>query len=269
MRRPGQGGFTLIEVMIALGILAIGLVALLRTTAGNITTSQRAQMLTAATNLARGKMYDLEERLLVDGYQELDILEEGNFEEEGWPLITWRAEIIKIELPDMATLQGLTGTTPGEQPTAAAQDAGPPGDPAAAAAAAEEGGGGLLGMFGLTGDPASGGMGGAMMGTYYSLVSDVLKEAIRKVTLTISYPTVGGEMESFVVTCYFTDPAVVNRKVPQAGGGEEGEGTEDGAEGEDRGTGTGSGTGTGTGSGTGTGTGTGTGDTGGRGSTPR
>lgn len=231
-RARRQGGFTLIEVMIALAILAIGLVALMRSSATNISMAQRAQMLTAATNLARGKMYDLEERLLTDGYQELDIVEEGDFTEEGWPAITWKAEVVKIELPDMATLQNLGGAT-GEA-GAVAGDAGPAAPTGVDPAAAGEGGGGMLEMFGLGGDMGGeGGAGMGMMGTYYSLVSDVLKEAIRKVTLTVSYPIVGGEIESFVVTCYFTDPAAVNRKVPQAAG--QGEEEEDGTEAPDTG----------------------------------
>ncbi len=268
-----QGGFTLIEVMIALAILAIGLVALMRSSATNIYMAQRAQMLTAATNLARGKMYDLEERLLTDGYQELDIVEEGNFAEEGWPAITWKAEIVKIELPDMATLQGLgaEGGEAGGVPGAVTGDAGPAAPTGTDPAAGE--GGGMLEMFGLSGDMSEGGAGAGMMGTYYSLVSDVLKEAIRKVTLTVSYPIVGGELESFVVTCYFTDPAAVNRKVPQAAGqeeeeedGQEGPGTgQEGTGGQGRGTGQEGTGGRGTGAGGTGGQGTGGQGTGGRG----
>jgi general secretion pathway protein I len=205
--RRGAGGFTLIEVMIALAILAGGLVFLMRSTASNIFAAQKAQMLTAASNLARSKMYDIEETLTADGFQELDQTEEGSFADEGWPAITWKVEIIKIELPDMASLQAMGGQGEGE--------AG-----GGATAGAPTGGllGGMLGMGGATGDPATGDpsnpAGAGIMGTYYSLVSDVLKDAIRKVTLTVSYPVVGGDIESFVVTCYFTDPAVVSRKAP-------------------------------------------------------
>ena len=203
--RCAAGGFTLIEVMIALAILAGGLVFLMRSTASNIFAAQKAQMLTAASSLARAKMYDIEERLVSEGFQELDKAEEGTFSDEGWPAITWKVEIIKIELPDMASLQAMGGQGEGE---------------GGAATTGGTGSGGLLGMLGMGGaggDPASGTASAGIMGTYYSIISDVLKDAIRKVTLTVSYPVVGEPNESFVVTCYFTDPAVVSRKVPGGG----------------------------------------------------
>ena len=204
MRPRREGGFTLIEVMIALAILAGGLVFLMRSTASNIFAAQKAQMLTAASNLARGKMYEIEERLLADGYQELDQVEEGNFGDDGWPAITWKSEIVKIELPDMATLQNVAGQ--GQEGQGAAGGTAPGGLL-----------GGILGTGGMAGSPSNA-MGATLMGGYYSLVSDILKDAIRKVTLTVSYPLVGGETQSFAVTCYFTDPKAVNRKVPFAGG---------------------------------------------------
>jgi len=203
--------------MIALAILAGGLVFLLRSTASNVFAAQRAQMLTAATNLARSKMYDIEEQLLDEGFQELDQVEEGDFSDEGWPDITWKAEIIKIELPDMASLQDVAAGAEGEEGAGGAL------------------GGGMLGMgAGEETDPASA-IGAGIMGTYYQMVTDVLSEAIRKVTLTVSYPVLG-EIETLVVTCYFTDPSAVNRQIPLAGGaggGEEEEGG--GAGGEEEG----------------------------------
>jgi general secretion pathway protein I len=209
--RAGAAGFTLIEVMIALAILAGGLVFLMRSTASNIFAAQKAQMLTAATNLARGKMYEMEEKLAVDGYQETDQTEEGDFSDEGWPSITWKAEIVKIELPDMASLQKMDSQ-------------GGEGGEAGGETGAQPGGGLLGGMLGGAAGGAEGAPGSALgagiLGTYYQMVSEVLKDAIRKVTLTVSYPVVGGGTESFVVTCYFTDPKAVNRRAP-AGGGEE------------------------------------------------
>ena len=215
-RARQEGGFTLVETMIALAILAIGLGMMLRSTASNIFAAQRAQMMTSAVNLARGKMYDLEETLVTDGFPEMDQTDEGTFSEEGWPLISWKSEIVKIELPDMSTLQGMGGQEGAESATGA---------PAAPA------GGGLLGgMLGGVGGTDPNSMAGAgIMGTYYTLISDVLKDAIRKVSLTVTYD-VAGDHESFVVTCYFTDPGAIARKIPGVGGAAGGEGEEGGGE---------------------------------------
>jgi prepilin-type N-terminal cleavage/methylation domain-containing protein len=220
-RERSQGGFTLVETMIALAILAIGLGMMLRSTASNIFAAQRAQMMTSAVNLARGKMYDIEETLITDGFPEMDQSEEGTFSDEGWAQISWKSEIVKIELPDMSTLQGMSGQEGAEGAEGAA--------PAAPAA------GGLLGgmLGGVGGTDPNSVAGAGIMGTYYTLISDVLKDAIRKVTLTVSYD-VGGDHESMVVTCYFTDPGAIARKIPGVGGmaggqaGEEGGGEEGG-----------------------------------------
>lgn len=217
-RERSEGGFTLVETMIALAILAIGLGMLLRSTASNIFAAQRAQMMTAAVNLTRGKMYDIEETLIVDGFQEMDQTEEGNFSDEGWSQISWKAEIVKIELPDMSTLQGMNGEAGAE---------GAEGESATGAPAAGGMLGGMLGGVGGTDPNSSAGAG--IMGTYYTLISDVLKDAIRKVSLTITYD-VAGDHESFVVTCYFTDPGAIARKIPGAGGAAGGEGEEGGGE---------------------------------------
>ena len=68
---PGRApGFTLVEVMLALGILFAGLVVLISRTGANIRLSQEAHALDVATELARGKMFDLEEELLDEGVAE-------------------------------------------------------------------------------------------------------------------------------------------------------------------------------------------------------
>ncbi len=254
-RNRRQSGFTLLEVMIALAILAGGLMILLSAAAANVAKTKRAQWLGVATDLARGKMYDIEELLeqqvTENGlYQELDQEEEGDFSDEGWKQITWKYKVEKVELPNLASMQDMAATE---------------GEGAEAAAAASEEGaapggmlGGLLGMAGggATGTEASGGAGAAMISSQYELLRTVLEQSIRKVTLTLSWK-VGAHEESMVVNAYFTDPAAVNRLVPGLGGG--GEGGEGGGEG---GSGTG-GSGTG-GSGTG-GSGTGGSGTGGSG----
>ncbi len=195
-----QAGFTLVEVMISLAILATALTLLLRGAALNVASAQRAQMMTAATELARGKMYDIEETLLEKGFGQLEEGEEGDFDEEGWPQITWEYEILKIELPNVEALQGFGGGEEG----------------------GEEGGasGGLLGGLmgggmggaGLGGE--DGGAGAGMISSQFGIFRNIMEESIRKVHLTVRY-RIAGSKEEFTVDCYFTDPAAVNRVINQ------------------------------------------------------
>lgn len=216
-RARSQAGFTLVEVMISLSILALGLVMLLRGAATNMGSTQQAQMLTAATELARGKMYDLEEELLQEGFQELDQEVDGDFEEEGWPTITWEAQIVKIELPNLTAMQNLGAD--GEE--------GAEGEDAASASPL----GGMLGMAGGLGGE-DGGAGAGFIQSQFEIFRNVLEESIRKVTLTVRWPA-GGEVDELVVDCYFTDPAAVGRVIggagaPAGGGGEAEAGDGDG-----------------------------------------
>jgi general secretion pathway protein I len=194
MRRGStERGFTLVEVMLALAILVGGLVILLRGTAQNIQTSQRSEMLGIATDLARGKMYDVEEKLLHDGFGELDLEEEGDFDEEGWPEYKWTYTVEKVELPNAGALGAIQGE--GEDGEGGASTGA--GDPL----------GGLLGMGG--GD--SGALGGASFITgQFEMIRQVLEAAIRKVTITIEWKALVSD-EQLVVVCFFTDPAAISR----------------------------------------------------------
>jgi general secretion pathway protein I len=193
--------------MFALAMLAGSLILLLQGAAANVASTQRSQMLSAATELARGKMYDLEEKLLEEGFQNLDVTEEGDFDEEGWEQITWEAEITKIKLPNLGAMQSLGAE--GEE-----------------GAAGEEGGGGLLGgMLGGFGG-GDGGAGAGLIGSQFELFRGILEESIRKVHLTIRYK-VAGDKEEFTVDCYFTEPHAVNRVI-NLGPGAANAGDEDG-----------------------------------------
>ena len=238
MRRGStQRGFTLIEVMIALAILSAGLAVMLRSTAGDVYTTQRVHMRSVSTELARGKMYDLEEELKIQGFQETDQEEDGDFSDQGWPQIKWKAEIVKIELPDMSALQQMQGQGQGGADGEAGDSAG---------AGGMMGGGMMGGGTDQSGASGQSSMGGMIMGAYYQMISKTLEASIRKVTLTVTYPLASGS-EDIVVGCYFTDPAAVNREIPLASGPG---GTSSGDEGDDSGdTGTGTGTGTGVGGG--------------------
>ena len=107
--RPRAGtrvvaGFTLLEVVIALAILSVSLVMLLTTNASSIDNASRSRDITIATLLARSKMIDLELLLADEGFTEGDQEENGDFNEEGYPEIKWKAEIKEIDI----TMENLT-----------------------------------------------------------------------------------------------------------------------------------------------------------------
>src|SRR5438067_13366872 len=103
-------GFTLIEVMFALALLGFALVVLVRSTAHTIQSAENAHMLGIATDLARGKMYDIEEKEIKEGFTDSDQsqLDWKGFEEEGWPQIQYRYKIEHVEMPSFDDLAQLT-----------------------------------------------------------------------------------------------------------------------------------------------------------------
>lgn len=201
-------GFTLVEVMLALAILGMGLVILVKSVAGNASSAGEAFYMGIATDLARGKMYDLEEQLLDEGFQD-DVQEEnGDFDEEGWPGITWSATIEPAELPSYEQLMGMgqqgAGSGSGEG------GEGEPGEPSPEAMDKFQSSalGGMLSMFGGGGGDEGGGTAktGAFLQGQYQLVQQVLKASIRKISLTVKWNT-GLRKEEMKIILYVTDPA--------------------------------------------------------------
>jgi general secretion pathway protein I len=110
--RRAARGFTLLEVMVALAILAGALLALSDVVGGALRNHVRAQQLEVATLLARGRMVALEEGFERTGFRDFDQTEEGTFEEEGHPEIRWKAEVVKpeVDLSAQKILAMLTGS---------------------------------------------------------------------------------------------------------------------------------------------------------------
>lgn len=99
--RRARHGFTLLEVMIAVVILAVGLASLFTSEAGAVRIAQRARTTTVATLLARCKMAEVEEKIAKEGWPgdrlegRDECCEEG--EHEGYSC-EWKVE--RIKLPD-------------------------------------------------------------------------------------------------------------------------------------------------------------------------
>lgn len=108
MKRP-PGGFTLLEVMIALGILAVSLLAIFNLQSTSLIGSLRAQRIAVSTLLAREKMakvlMEIEAGIPKGEFPE-DKEESGTFEEDKFPDYLWRLAIKKVEIPTPPTPEG-------------------------------------------------------------------------------------------------------------------------------------------------------------------
>ena len=82
---------------------------LIKSAAGSIFNAEQAHMMGVATDLARGKMYDIEEKLLKDGFTDTDQSQTSDkaFDDEGWPTIYYAYKVEQVELPSWDELQAL------------------------------------------------------------------------------------------------------------------------------------------------------------------
>ena len=258
-------GFTLLEVMIALALLGLGLTVLVKSAANSIFNTQQAHMMGVATDLARAKMYDLEEKLLKDGFSDTTTEEEDQaFADEGWPLIHYSYKIEVVELPSWDQLQAIaTGHASGSGAAGSGGSAG--GLASGSGAGSDEGGfsnstlGGMLqqfGGFGGTGGSSSkpGGKGGdvgdmnggAFIQGQYTMFQQILKVSVRKVTLKLKWQVLGYDRDLTFVA-FYTDPVAMDQILSGAGSTDLGDTS--GGSGSGSGSGRGSGTGSGSGSG--------------------
>lgn len=94
-------GFTLLEIMVAIGILSISLVALLTFQGNTMITSGRAERITEATILARMKISEIEldlDKSVRKGEFPEEKTEEGSFDEP-FGDYKWKMSIKGVKLP--------------------------------------------------------------------------------------------------------------------------------------------------------------------------
>ncbi|MHB8420293.1 MAG: type IV pilus modification PilV family protein [Myxococcales bacterium] len=217
-------GFTLLEVTVALAILALGLVAIADINTSATRLHEASQHITMATLLARSKLIDLEDKLNQEGFSDFDKEIDGNFDEEKHPEIRWKAEILK---PD------LTKAT--DQITALVTSAMGGGGGASGGLGGMAGGAGsspltaLLGQSSLVpsgtslpdgfsssspsssapSNPTTTGLGGMLGGAATGLIQtqvqalvEQIKQGVREVRLTVLWDE-GSKENSFTVTTHF------------------------------------------------------------------
>jgi general secretion pathway protein I len=181
-------GFTLLEVMISLAILAVSLVAISDLNGGAVAMHAYGRRATEATLLLRGKMLDVEDDLQKKGFSDFDDEQHGTFEDEGAPGYAWSAEILKPDVQlDPAQLLGMLGVGGSGSSKGSQQKAG--GIGAAASALAQSLGGAQDALKGLQGGAASmlGGPLGGMLQGQARIFIETLKKSVREIRLTVSW----------------------------------------------------------------------------------
>lgn len=205
MRTPSRQGFTLLETIIAMAILALALMAIFNINSVAVSTHAYTKRLTVATLLARSKMTDIEQELFDKGFNADDDEMDGDFSDEGWPSFHWRAKIVAPKTDGVPPEQlisaifnipldpsggglekALTGAA-GDKLAKAAESAGLP--PGAVPAGAGQGLAGLLGpMAGMATQQLSG------------MVTQIT-QTVREVHLTVSWKD-GKNVESIDVVTH-------------------------------------------------------------------
>ncbi len=186
-----RAGFTLLEVMVAVAILAVALTAILSSEVGALRVGNRARRTNIATLLARCKMAEIEEQVANEGLPAIDDHGEDECcEDAEVPGYTCEWAIERIVLPEMGGAGGL----PGQEAAGDDEDA-PEVDPAAAdedpmgTAAAMMSGGGMDGITQM-----------AMQHAYPPL-KPTLEESVRRASVVVHWSE-GDRDASFDVVQY-------------------------------------------------------------------
>jgi len=203
---PGAGrsprGFTLLEVMVALAVLAIALMAVADLTGNALRNHAYARDLSSATLLARGKMAELEQRFEDSGFGDFDETQDGDFADQGQPGMRWK---IELRRPDTAlSAEQLLATMLGSGPDdAGTQDL-------LARLLGGAGPGAAAGAAGAAGGLVPGGALGGVLRAQLTAFGETLKKSLREMRLTVSWKD-GKQEHGFTVSTYLV---VLNPRAP-------------------------------------------------------
>jgi general secretion pathway protein I len=214
-----RAGFTLLEVMVAVVILAVGLSSLFTSEVGAIRIAQRARTTTIATLLARCKMGEIEEKIAKEGWPATDT--DGNDEccegaEHKGYTCEWKVErIVLPDLPEdaMEKDQAVDQLKEGAGAAAAAGAEGPAGpsavppgaDPSDPASAMGIPLGGLDSIMSGGGDSGGGDPLASLAMSYaFPVMKPIIEEQVRRATVTVRWDE-GSSQQSFDVVQFLVN----------------------------------------------------------------
>lgn len=177
MRTPR--GFTLLEVLIATGILALSLSVLVLSQGRSINLAREAQYLTIATDLARAKLGDCKAEVLKNGFSVGDYNKNGTFENEAFEDFTWECFSYRYDVP-LPSAEMLAEGTKAQKSMMS---------------------GGGLGGAGMT---------SAIMAPFMQIISNTLGDSVRELVIIIRWNDGSGE-ESLRVVTHLIDKTAMNQ----------------------------------------------------------
>jgi general secretion pathway protein I len=217
-----RAGFTLLEVMIAVVILAVGLSSLFTSEGGAIRIAQRARTTTVATLLARCKMGEIEEKIAKEGWPATAMDERDecceDAEHEGYTC-EWKIDRIvlpeSVDMGEDASESALEKLKAGSETDPNAPT--PPGGPQTPPATPEQPdplqnmGIPLTGLGGLTGGTDAEGTGGGVdpisslvMEFAFPVMKPIIEEQVRRATVRVVWKE-GSSEQSFEVVQFLVN----------------------------------------------------------------
>jgi prepilin-type N-terminal cleavage/methylation domain-containing protein len=185
-RIGGAGGFTLLEVLIAVAILAVSLSSLMGSQINSMAATRYARDISAIALLAEYQLVEIEFQHRKEGFVNSDVELEGDFSDHGYDDVEWVCTIHFIELPEYnEMLEAKEGVDD----------------------ASGEGDDNVMD----TGDQAFAGL-----GAVWSIVKHAIEASIRKVDCTVTWQQ-GNIEQEFMLQTFWTDPAGL-QQLPGAGG---------------------------------------------------
>ena len=169
--KTSQQGFTLIEAMIAIGILAIGIGAILTAENNSLDVTLRAKRMTTVATLARNTMIKTEREIQAKTFTEVKEEDSGKFDAP-YAEYSWERKIKEIKFPNLLDPTQSSGGAGGDSKPAAKSD------------------------LPTTEDPN--------ITRVVKLATQYLSKSSREITITIKWKD-KGEKQQFTVSQYWVD----------------------------------------------------------------
>ena len=187
MARRSSSGFTLLEVLIAVAILAMALTSMMGSQVNSMNATRYARDISAAALLAEYQLIELEFEHREEGWVNSDVEVDGDFGDHGYPDIEYFCTVHFIELPEY---NELVNAKEGADEAAGEDD-----------------------NVMDAGDQAMAGL-----GMVWSMVKVAIENSIRKAECTVTWKQ-GKIPQEFTIETFWTDPAGLQAGA-NAGGGE-------------------------------------------------